>query len=91
MVYEGISRSYIMVIHYYAPLLLCYCFLRYSSCQSFARTAAVMSIVGYMVGLGDRHGENILIDCTNGDVVHVDFSYLFNKVLYCILSQVTLL
>ena len=50
-----------------------------------------MSIVGYMVGLGDRHGENILIDCTNGDVVHVDFSYLFNKVLYCILSQVTLL
>jgi serine/threonine-protein kinase ATR len=51
----------------------------YSSIQSFSRTAAVMSIVGYIVGLGDRHGENILIDYVNGDVVHVDFSHLFNK------------
>lgn len=39
-----------------------------------------MSIVGYIVGLGDRHGENILIDRTNGDVLHVDFNCLFNKV-----------
>ena len=39
-----------------------------------------MSIVGYIVGLGDRHGENILIDSTNGDIVHVDLSCLFNKV-----------
>ncbi|KAL1110284.1 hypothetical protein AAG570_008361 [Ranatra chinensis] len=26
-----------------------------------------MSIVGYVVGLGDRHGENILLDTTCGD------------------------
>lgn len=32
-----------------------------------------------MVGLGDRHGENILVDCCSGDVVHVDFSCLFDK------------
>lgn len=30
-------------------------------------------------GLGDRHGENILVDQSNGDVVHVDFSCLFDK------------
>lgn len=30
-------------------------------------------------GLGDRHGENILIDQASGDVVHVDFSCLFDK------------
>jgi serine/threonine-protein kinase ATR len=29
--------------------------------------------------LGDRHGENILFDSTNGDTVHVDFNCLFNK------------
>lgn len=29
--------------------------------------------------LGDRHGENILFDSTNGDVVHVDFNCLFDK------------
>jgi phosphatidylinositol kinase/protein kinase (PI-3 family) len=32
------------------------------------------------VRLGDRHGENILVDTTNGDVVHVDFNCLFGMV-----------
>lgn len=31
------------------------------------------------LGLGDRHGENISFDSTNGDTVHVDFNCLFNK------------
>lgn len=30
-------------------------------------------------GLGDRHGENILIDMSSGDVVFVDFACLFDK------------
>ena len=46
---------------------------------AFSRSAAVMSIAGYFLGLGDRHGENILIDAKSGEVVHVDFSCLFNK------------
>lgn len=29
--------------------------------------------------LGDRHGENILLDMNTGDVVHVDFNCLFDK------------
>ncbi|OMH85840.1 Protein kinase rad3 [Zancudomyces culisetae] len=45
----------------------------------FASSAAVMSIVGYIVGLGDRHCENILIDQTTGRVMHVDFNCLFEK------------
>ncbi|KAF9155074.1 serine/threonine-protein kinase M1 [Linnemannia schmuckeri] len=44
----------------------------------FTRTAAVMSMAGYIVGLGDRHGENLLLDELNGDVVHVDFNCLFD-------------
>ncbi|CAI5724897.1 unnamed protein product [Peronospora destructor] len=46
---------------------------------AFSRSAAVWSMVGHIVGLGDRHGENILIDCTNGECVHVDFDCLFDK------------
>ena len=46
---------------------------------AFAHTAAVWSIVGHVVGLGDRHGENILLDCGTADCVHVDFSCLFDK------------
>ena len=54
--------------------------LRYQSRLAYARTVAVMSMVGYVLGLGDRHGENILFDSICGDAVHVDFSCLFNKV-----------
>ncbi|KAG5518296.1 hypothetical protein PMAC_003092 [Pneumocystis sp. 'macacae'] len=46
---------------------------------NYARTLAVMSIVGYVLGLGDRHGENILFDENNGDSLHVDFNCLFEK------------
>ncbi|OCH94317.1 hypothetical protein OBBRIDRAFT_823598 [Obba rivulosa] len=46
---------------------------------SYTRTAAVMSIIGFILGLGDRHCENILLDVNTGDVVHVDFNCLFEK------------
>eukprot|EP01125_Pyxidicula_operculata_P018960 TRINITY_DN681_c0_g3_i3.p1 TRINITY_DN681_c0_g3~~TRINITY_DN681_c0_g3_i3.p1 ORF type:complete len:508 (+),score=60.48 TRINITY_DN681_c0_g3_i3:152-1675(+) len=46
---------------------------------AYSRTLAVMSMVGYIVGLGDRHGENILFDASTGDTVHVDFNCLFFK------------
>ena len=46
---------------------------------NYSRSVAVMSMIGYIVGLGDRHGENILLDSTNGDCVHVDLNCLFWK------------
>ena len=45
----------------------------------YTRSVAVWSMVGYLVGLGDRHGENILLDTKNGECVHVDFDCLFGK------------
>ncbi|KAI5710378.1 hypothetical protein M8J75_008125 [Diaphorina citri] len=53
--------------------------LWYLARTAYIRTCAVMSIVGYILGLGDRHGENILLDSTTGDLIHVDFNCLFNK------------
>lgn len=47
---------------------------------AFTRTTAVWSMVGHMLGLGDRHGENVLLDATTGDCVHVDFGFLFDRV-----------
>ncbi|CUS11697.1 unnamed protein product [Tuber aestivum] len=46
---------------------------------AYSRTSAVMSMVGYVLGLGDRHGENILFDESTGDTLHVDFNCLFDK------------
>lgn len=48
--------------------------------SNFTVTAAVWSMVGHIMGLGDRHGENILVDSASGDVVMIDFSCLFDKV-----------
>lgn len=30
-------------------------------------------MVGYILGLGDRHVQNILIDKRTGEVIHIDF------------------
>jgi serine/threonine-protein kinase ATR len=45
---------------------------------AFTRSCAVMSMLGYSVGLGDRHLENILIEKTTGSLMHVDFACLFD-------------
>ncbi|KAF7586889.1 serine/threonine-protein kinase M1 [Aspergillus hancockii] len=45
----------------------------------YTRSCAVMSMVGYVLGLGDRHGENILFEEGTGGVLHVDFNCLFDK------------
>lgn len=38
-------------------------------------------MVGHIVGLGDRHCENVLLDTTSGSCVHVDYDCLFDKAL----------
>ena len=45
---------------------------------AFTRTTAVMSMMGYVIGLGDRHLENINMDTTTGQTFHVDMNCLFN-------------
>lgn len=51
----------------------------YEARGTFTRSCAVWSAVGHIVGLGDRHGDNILIDTNTADCVHVDFDCLFDK------------
>ncbi|KAI1427168.1 phosphatidylinositol 3 [Xylaria sp. FL1777] len=45
----------------------------------YTRSCAVMSMVGTILGLGDRHGENVLLEERNGGIFHVDFNCLFDK------------
>ena len=35
--------------------------------------------VGYIVGLGDRHSMNILIDQVTAEVVHIDLGVAFEQ------------
>jgi FKBP12-rapamycin complex-associated protein len=44
---------------------------------NYTRSLAVMSIVGYILGLGDRHPSNLMLDRITGKVVHIDFGDCF--------------
>ena len=44
---------------------------------TYTRSLATMSMVGYILGLGDRHPSNLLIDKNTGQVVHIDFGDCF--------------
>ncbi|KAM1451845.1 hypothetical protein ACFX2I_038908 [Malus domestica] len=46
---------------------------------SYTRSVATSSMVGYIVGLGDRHSMNILIDQTTAEVVHIDLGVAFEQ------------
>ena len=48
---------------------------------AFARSLAIMSIIGYVIGLGDRHLGNILLHGTSGRVAHIDFEECFEAAM----------
>lgn len=44
----------------------------------YTQSVAVNSMVGHIFGVGDRHLQNILIDKTTAELVHIDFGVLFD-------------
>jgi ataxia telangiectasia mutated family protein len=47
--------------------------------MKYTRSVAVNSIVGHFLGIGDRHLSNILIHQKSGEVVHIDFGFVFEQ------------
>ncbi|KAF4975165.1 hypothetical protein FZEAL_8005, partial [Fusarium zealandicum] len=44
---------------------------------AYTRSTAAISMLGHVLGLGDRHGHNILLDHKTGEVVHIDLGVAF--------------
>ncbi|KHO00714.1 Serine/threonine-protein kinase tel-1 [Metarhizium album ARSEF 1941] len=44
---------------------------------AYTRSTAAISMLGHVLGLGDRHGHNILLDCRTGEAVHIDLGVAF--------------
>jgi ataxia telangiectasia mutated family protein len=44
---------------------------------AYTRSTAAISILGHVLGLGDRHGHNILLDAKSGEVIHIDLGVAF--------------
>lgn len=46
---------------------------------NYVRSVATTSIVGHVLGLGDRHSSNILLDTETGEMVHIDLGIAFDQ------------
>eukprot|EP00756_Hemistasia_phaeocysticola_P001318 Hpha_TRINITY_DN10935_c0_g1::TRINITY_DN10935_c0_g1_i1::g.26740::m.26740/K06640/ATR; serine/threonine-protein kinase ATR len=57
--------------------------------NAFTRSTAAWSMVGHVLGMGDRHAENILMDRNTGAVMHVDFAILFDKGMTLEVPEIT--
>ena len=54
---------------------------------AYTRSVAVTSIVGYILGIGDRHSHNVLIDELTAEVVHIGIGtyavvYMYYMLVY---------
>ncbi len=49
---------------------------------NYTRSLAVMSMVGYILGLGDRHPSNLMLDRHTGKVLHIDFGDCFEVAMH---------
>ncbi|XP_055682842.1 serine/threonine-protein kinase Smg1 isoform X2 [Lutzomyia longipalpis] len=47
--------------------------------RNYSLSLAVMSVIGYIIGLGDRHLDNILVNLSTGEIVHIDYNVCFEK------------
>lgn len=79
-------RAFNNVMKRYTPVMR-YFFLHnfegpddwFRSRLAYTRSTAAISILGWVLGLGDRHGHNILLDKKSGEVVHIDLGVAFEQ------------
>ena len=46
---------------------------------AYTRSVATSSIVGYMLGIGDRHTQNVLVQQHTAEIVHIDFGFMLSN------------
>ena len=48
---------------------------------------ATFSIASYLIGVGDRHLENFLVDTTDGEVLGIDFGHAFGSAMHLVTPE----
>ncbi|KAE8350977.1 Serine/threonine-protein kinase tel1 [Aspergillus coremiiformis] len=84
--FEQRVRTYRQITDHFHPVMK-YFFMEkfnnpddwFSKRLSYTRSTAAISILGHVLGLGDRHGHNILLDERTGEVVHIDLGVAFEQ------------
>lgn len=77
LVYKSVAQRY-------SPVLRHFFFERFEAPEvwfqrrlAYTRSTAAISILSHVLGLGDRHCQNILLDEKKGEVIHIDLGVAF--------------
>jgi len=83
---EKLRKSFDDVCAHFRPALHHFFLERYPAAAmwferrlAYTRSVAVSSMAGYLIGLGDRHSHNILLDERTAAVVHIDLGVAFEQ------------
>ncbi|KAI0766627.1 hypothetical protein BD413DRAFT_717411, partial [Trametes elegans] len=83
---EVLIRNFMQVRKHFQPVMRHYFTEKHKTPMAwyamrlhYARSVATNSIVGHLLGIGDRHTSNILIDNKTGEVVHIDLGIAFEQ------------
>ncbi|KAE8360415.1 Serine/threonine-protein kinase tel1 [Aspergillus caelatus] len=84
--FEQRVRTYRQVTEHFHPVMRHFFMEKFNNPDdwfskrlSYTRSTAAISILGHVLGLGDRHGHNILLDERTGEVVHIDLGVAFEQ------------
>jgi DNA-dependent protein kinase catalytic subunit len=53
----------------------------------FLRNYSLVCLSGYILGIGDRHLENFLLNTRSGEVISIDFGYSFGQAISLMIPE----
>nr|DBA32689.1 TPA: hypothetical protein GDO54_000462 [Pyxicephalus adspersus] len=84
--FEDKYQTFLDICDHFRPVFRYFCMEKFldpavwfEKRLAYTRSVATSSIVGYIVGLGDRHVQNILIDEDTAELVHIDLGVAFEQ------------
>ncbi|XP_077289269.1 serine/threonine-protein kinase tefu [Arctopsyche grandis] len=77
--FKNILAKFKPVFHHFFTINFLTPALWYERRVAYMHSVATSSMTGYILGLGDRHVQNILIDLSTAEVVHIDFGVAFEQ------------
>jgi ataxia telangiectasia mutated family protein len=77
--FDRICAQYLPVFHYFFLESFASAAEWFSARLAYTRSVAAASIVGNVVGLGDRHSQNILVNVATAELTHIDLGVAFEQ------------